>query len=69
MIEPCIPTRAVNPPAGLQWIAAGAVHLVTPSAGPKPKRVEILADFLAEKLAPHGKHRTRAVPPSGKAKR
>jgi DNA-binding transcriptional LysR family regulator len=49
-------------------LAAGAVYWVTPAAGPKPKRVEVLADFLAEKLAPHAKRRTRAAP-SGKAKR
>jgi DNA-binding transcriptional LysR family regulator len=27
-----------------------AVHWVTPPGGPKPKRVEVLADFLAKKL-------------------
>ena len=49
-------------------LAAGAVYWVTPAAGPRPKRVEVLADFLAEKLAAHGTHRTRAAP-LGKAKR
>ena len=39
----------------------GAVYWVTPAGGPRPKRVEVLADFLLEKLAPHSKRRTRAA--------
>jgi DNA-binding transcriptional LysR family regulator len=55
-------------------LPAGAVYWVTPAAGPRPKRVEVLADFLVEKLAPHTKRRARPAPtstlrPSGKAKR
>lgn len=55
-------------------LASGGVYWVTPSAGPRPKRVEVLADFLVEKLAPHRKRGMRAAPrsmlrPSGKAKR
>ncbi len=33
-------------------VSGGAVHWVTPPGGRRPKRVEALADFLAEKLSP-----------------
>ena len=34
------------------WLLpAGAVHWVTPPGGPKPKRVNVLSDFFAERLA------------------
>jgi DNA-binding transcriptional LysR family regulator len=45
-------------------LPAGAVYWVTPPGGPRPKRVEILADFLVEKLAPQTKRRTTALPTS-----
>jgi DNA-binding transcriptional LysR family regulator len=40
----------------------GGVYWVTPPGGPRPKRVEVLAAFLVEKLAPQTKRRTRAAP-------
>lgn len=42
-------------------LPAGAVYWVTPPGGPRPKRVEVLADFFAEKLASHPKRGTRAA--------
>ncbi len=55
-------------------IPLGAVYWLTPPAGPRPKRVEILGNFLIEKLAGHAKRGARAAPastlrPAGKAKR
>jgi DNA-binding transcriptional LysR family regulator len=54
-------------------LPSGGVYWVTPPGGPQPKRVEVLADFLVEKLAPHTKRRTRPAPgrmwPPGKATR
>jgi DNA-binding transcriptional LysR family regulator len=52
-------------------LPTGGVYWVMPSGGPRPKRVELPADFLVEKLAPHTKRSTRAAPgrirPPGKA--
>src|SRR5258705_7701621 len=46
-----------------EWsLPSGAVYWVTPPEGPRPKRVEVLADFLVEKLAAHRKRSTRAEP-------
>ena len=38
------------------------VYWVTPPGEPQPKRVEVLADFLMNKLAAHGEGGTRTVP-------
>ena len=43
-------------------LASGAVYWVTPPGGPRPKRVEVLADFLVEKLSRHTKREARAAP-------
>jgi DNA-binding transcriptional LysR family regulator len=51
-----------------EWtLRAGAVHWVTPARGLRPKRVDILGEFLAEKLArgPAKKGRGRQHPPTG----
>ena len=43
-------------------LPSGAVYWVTPPGGPRPKRVEVLANFLVEQLAAHRKRGTRAEP-------
>jgi DNA-binding transcriptional LysR family regulator len=45
-------------------LPAGAVYWITPPGGPRPKRVEVLADFLVEKLSQHTKRGARAAPTS-----
>jgi DNA-binding transcriptional LysR family regulator len=42
----------------------GAVYWVTPPGEPQPKRVEVLADFLLEKLAQHAPVGKRIIPRS-----
>ncbi|MEA2918169.1 MAG: hypothetical protein QOJ15_10250 [Bradyrhizobium sp.] len=42
----------------------GAVYWVTPPGEPQPKRVELLADFLLEKLARHATGGKRTIPRS-----
>jgi DNA-binding transcriptional LysR family regulator len=46
-------------------LPSGAVYWVTPPGGPRPKRVEVLADFLFEKLSRHTKRGARAAPRTG----
>jgi DNA-binding transcriptional LysR family regulator len=55
-------------------LPAGAVYWVTPPGGPRPKRVDVLADFLVEKLSGHPRRGARAAAAGilrqgGKAKR
>jgi DNA-binding transcriptional LysR family regulator len=55
-------------------LPSGAVHWATPPGGPRPKRVEVLADFLVEKLTARDKRGTRGssatkLQPLGKATR
>jgi DNA-binding transcriptional LysR family regulator len=46
-------------------LPAGAVYWVTPPGGPRPKRVEVLADFLVDSLSGHTKRGARSAPASG----
>ncbi len=46
-----------------EWsLPLGAVYWVTPSGGPRPKRVEVLGDYLFEKLSLNRKREARATP-------
>jgi DNA-binding transcriptional LysR family regulator len=42
-------------------LPSGAVYWLTPPGGPRPKRVEILGEFLVEKLSARTKRGTRAA--------
>jgi len=55
-------------------LASGAVYWVTPPGGPRPKRVEVIGDFLFEKLSRQMRGGARATPtrvraPASKAMR
>jgi DNA-binding transcriptional LysR family regulator len=55
-------------------LPSGAVYWVTPPGGPRPKRVEVLGDFLFAKLSHHTKRGARSTPttvltPRSKGKR
>jgi DNA-binding transcriptional LysR family regulator len=39
---------------GWRMLPLSALHFVTPSAGPRPARIEVLADFLVKRLAKPG---------------
>jgi DNA-binding transcriptional LysR family regulator len=41
-------------------LPSGAAYWIAPPGGPRPKRVEVLADFLVEKLARPSKRESRA---------
>lgn len=47
-------------------LPAGAVYWVTPPGGPRPKRLEVLADFLVEKLGRPKKQRSQKAPTSSR---
>ncbi len=49
-----------------EWsLPASAVHWITPPGGPKPRRIEVLAEFFAQRLArkspPHGLRNDKAA--------
>jgi DNA-binding transcriptional LysR family regulator len=41
-------------------LPSGAVHWLTPPGGPRPKRVEVLGDFFAQRLSQRARKRGRA---------
>jgi DNA-binding transcriptional LysR family regulator len=45
-------------------LPSGGVYWVTPPGGPRPKRVEVLGDFLFEKLSRQTKRGARVMPTS-----
>lgn len=54
-------------------LPTAAVYWVTPAGGPRPKRIEVLAGFLVERLAQYARQTTApsmSMPtPAGKARR
>jgi len=47
-------------------LPSGAAYWIAPPGGPRPKRVEVLADFLVGKLASSMKRGTRTLPSSAR---
>jgi DNA-binding transcriptional LysR family regulator len=46
-----------------EWtVAGGAIHWVSPPGGRRPKRVDVLSDFLAEKLSTRRSRRAESSP-------
>ena len=46
-------------------LSSGAAYWIAPPGGPRPKRVEVLSDFLVAKLTGHAKRERRAGPRVG----
>jgi DNA-binding transcriptional LysR family regulator len=46
-----------------EWkVVGGSIHWVTPSGGRRPKRVDALSDFIAEKLSARRARRAEPAP-------
>ena len=50
-------------------LPSGAVHWLTPPGGPRPKRVDVLGDFLAQKLSTRTTRMPRSIMKSNRARR